>query len=92
MRGLTLQEAKLCWKLYRQRCFGAGHMLEDNVLRGFPTHEVGAAKSALAKLIRDGILVPKSTTHGRAVYIDAALRLEVHARIREHPDFAWLPK
>lgn len=85
-------EAKVCFKLYRNRCFGAGHMLVDNVVSGFPSHELDEAREAVERLIRDGILRPHPTKHGRAVNIQASLRLHVRERIREHPKFAWLPE
>lgn len=92
VRRLSRHEAAICFKLYRNRCFGKGHMLVDNVVRGFPSHEVGRVRDAIGDLVRDAILVRKPSRHGEAVFIDPSLRLEVYERIREHPDYAWLPK
>ncbi|MBI4392656.1 MAG: hypothetical protein HY556_02510 [Euryarchaeota archaeon] len=92
MRRLDAREAAICFKLYRHGRVGAGHILIDNLVKGFPSHELGEIRDSVEKLIRDGVLVPKSTAHGKAVYVNTRLRLDVYDRIREHKDFAWLPK
>lgn len=67
-------------------------MLVDNVLRGLPSQDAEAGKAALQSLLRDGILVEHPTKHGKSVFIDAGLRLDLYERIREHKKFSWLPK
>jgi hypothetical protein len=85
-------EARLCFKLYRAGCFGKGHKLVSTVLQGVPTHARGEAGDALERLARDGVLVKHPTKHGVSVYIGAKYRLDVWERLREHKEFAWLPK
>lgn len=92
VRDLSSAEARVCFKLHRNRCFGKGHMLVDNVVRGFPSHETNAVKKAVLALIRDGILVEHPTRHGTAIHIAAGQRLRLWAALRRTPDFAWLPK
>lgn len=91
VRRLVFAEAKICFILYRNRCFGKGHMLIDNVVGGFPTHEKGDAEDAVRQLLREGILRRKSSVHGPAVFIDASIREHIRERTREHAKFAWLP-
>jgi hypothetical protein len=92
VRELDEWEAALCFTLYRQRCFGKGHMLIDNLVDGFPRHARGDVKAAVARLRRDGIVGVKATRRGKAVFIPARERLHVYEKIRAHPKFAWLPK
>ncbi len=92
MRELSHNEAKVCYKLYRNGCFG-GHWLQiDTAASGFPSHELDTAKEAIDELIRDGILIEKPAKHGNGVFINPKLRQEVYERVRAHEDFAWLPK
>lgn len=92
LRALTPLEARLCAKLYRERCFGKGHKLVSTVLQGVPTHAQGEASEALDQLVRDGIVVKHPTKNGMSVFLNPKRRLEVWERLREHKDFAWLPK
>ncbi len=92
MRRLDKYEAKVCFKLYRQGCFGAGHKLIDTVTSGFPSHELDKVKDAIRALIKDGILVRHPTKHGEAVNIDSKKRLELYETLRAIPDYKWLPK
>lgn len=91
MRRLSLVEAKLCAKLWRQGKFGSGHMQIDTLVQGFPSHETGEARDAVDRLVRDRILVRKGKARA-AVHLNLALAEEIYGRVREHPQFAWLPK
>lgn len=92
VRKLDKHEAKVCFKLYRQACFGKGHKLIDTVTSGFPSHELNKVSAAIEQLVRDGILVAHPTKHGKAVAINVNLRLQVYDALRGMPDYAWLPK
>ena len=81
-------ESKLLYKLYRNRCFGKGHMLESNLLSGFPKHTTGEAKAALKALKRSGIVLTYPTKHGFSVYIEAGKRLDVFQALKR--DYPWL--
>lgn len=83
-------QARLLLKLYRHRCFGKGHMLEDHLLTGFPSHAVGDARDNLERLKRAGVLVAHKTKHGPSVFIAARLRLEVYDALRRA--YPWLPR
>lgn len=92
VRELTALEARLCAKLYRARCFGKGHKLISTILQSVPTHAQGEAGDALEELVRDGLVVKHPTKDGMSVFINPKYRLDVWERLREHKDFAWLPK
>ncbi|PSG97424.1 hypothetical protein BRD56_05760 [Thermoplasmatales archaeon SW_10_69_26] len=92
MRELTRAEAKVCFKLYREGCFGSHWLLKDTAASGFPSHELDAAKAAIDELVRDGILREKPTQHGEGVFINPKIKNELYERIREHDGFEWLPK
>lgn len=90
MRPLRELEERLLYALYRKGCFGKGHMLEDNLLRSFPTHRAGDARDDLEQLKREGIVVVHKTAHGPSVYIAVHRRFEVFDRLRER--YPWLPR
>ncbi len=77
-------------KLYRRRKFGASHILEDNLLSGFPPDELNILKEALRALKTDGILKAKKSKHGDAVSITPSLGKEVYEELRKW--YAWLPE
>lgn len=83
MRSLTDDEAGLLRKLYRSRKIGGSHLLEENLLRGFPRHRTGDFRQALQSLKRDGILFAKATAHGPAVSTPATLAREIHQELRK---------
>ena len=80
-------ERDILWKLWRNRCFGKGHMLINNVLRGFPRDRQKEFKNAIDSLIKKGILLKKPTKHGDAVYINAKLRIEIREILKKYHDF-----
>jgi hypothetical protein len=90
VRDLTRAEASLVLKLYRHKRFGAAHMLEDNLLRGFPPDQVGSLRGSLERLKADGIVKPKPTKHGPAAFLDPATTTEIYEQLRKH--YSWLPK
>jgi hypothetical protein len=91
VRRLSLTEAKICAKLWRQGKFGAGHIQIDTLVQGLPSHETGAARDAVDQMIREGILVKKGKARA-AVHLNVNFAGPIYDRIREHPQFAWLPK
>lgn len=90
MRELTRDEASLILKLYRRKRFGAAHILEDNLLHGFPPEKVGGLHETLEALKMEGIVKPKPTKHGPAVFLDSAMSPELDEQLRKH--YSWLPK
>lgn len=90
MRELRRDEASLILKLYRRKRFGAAHILEDNLLHGFPPEKVGDLRETLEALKIEGIVKPKPTKHGPAAFLDPAMSLELYEQLRKH--YSWLPK
>ena len=90
VRALDPEEAALLLKLYRGRKFGASHLLQGNLLGGFPPDRLDVLKSALASLKRDGIVGTKKTKHGPAVFLPPSLGKEVYEELRRR--YPWLPK
>src|SRR3989442_15797763 len=90
VRELARDEASLLLKLYRRKRFGAAHILEDNLLHGFPPEKVGDLRDALEALKREGIVKSKPTKHGPAVFLDASMSRAIYEQLRKH--YSWLPK
>ena len=63
MGNFTDNELGILYKLWRNRCFGKGHMLIDNLIDGFPTNIQDKISDSLKELIRKGFLVRKSSKH-----------------------------
>ncbi len=87
MRALTPAEAALLFKLYRRRKFGANHILEDNLLAGYPPGNVADLREALEGLKREGVLVRKPTRHGPAVSIPPSLGRPIYEELRRRYPF-----
>jgi len=90
LRDISTEEASILYKLYRHRVFGKHHMLEDNLLRGFPPDQIATLKGALEKLKRESTVLRKSTKHGPAVYLPPKLGREIYEQLRKH--YPFLPK
>ncbi len=52
-------------KMYYDGYVGARHTSVDNLQKGFPKHERGNANDAAQKLIRQNLIIPKSTSYGK---------------------------
>ena len=57
MVKFTDDELGILYKLWRNRCFGKGHMLIDNLVDGFPTRNQDKIAGSVKELIRKGFLV-----------------------------------
>jgi len=68
--SFTDAQLDLLFKLWRNRCFGKGHMLINNLVGGFPSHIKGQMQGELDDLIKKNIVIKKPTQHGSAVYIN----------------------
>lgn len=77
----------ILYKLWRNRCFGKGHMLIDNVLKGFPKDRRKEFKDAVDDLIKAGVLRIKKTKYGDAVYIDPKQRIKIKDLLEKYYDF-----
>jgi hypothetical protein len=84
MTNFTREEINLIHKLWIHTCFGKGHMLIDNLVKGYPSHLKGQMKEDVDNLVRKNILVKKPTRHGYAVYINVEHRLMIEQVLKKH--------
>ena len=82
MGKFTDNELNILYKLWRNRCFGNGHMLIDNLTDGFPTNIQDKITESLKELIRKGFLVRKSSKHGQAVFINLNMKKQIEAELK----------
>jgi len=82
MGKFTDNELNILYKLWRNRCFGKGHMLIDNLTDGFPTNIQDKITESLKELIRKGFLVRKSSKHGQAVFINLNMKKQIEAELK----------
>jgi hypothetical protein len=87
MGKFTDNELAILYKLWRNRCFGQGHMLTDNLTDGFPTNVQDKIAESLRELIRKGFLVRKSTRHGQAVFINLNMRKQIETELKNKYSF-----
>jgi len=87
MINFTNDELGILYKLWRNRCFGKGHMLIDNVIDGFPTENQNNISRSVKELIRKGFLVRKSSKHGQAVYINLNMGKQIEIELKKKYPF-----
>ena len=80
-------QVDLLFKLWRNRCFGKGHMLIDNLIGGFPSHIKGTMQTELNDLIKNNYIIKKPTKHGHAVYINYEYKDKIAASIKKKYPF-----
>ena len=57
-------------KLYRRRVIGGKHTAVEHLTKGLPRHAAGAAKEIIKELIKQGFIIPKSTSYGLQVSLN----------------------
>lgn len=82
MGKFTDNELSILYKLWRNRCFGKGHILIDNLINGFPTNIQDKISGSVTDLIRKGFLVRKSSKHGQAVFINLYMRKQIEVELK----------
>ena len=87
MPRFTNEELGILYKLWRNRCFGKGHMLIDNLIDGFPTNTQDDITKSVKDLIRKGFLVRKASKHGQAVYINLNMRKQIENELKKKYPF-----
>jgi len=87
MAKFTNDELGILYKLWRNRCFGKGHMLIDNLIDGFPTRDQDNIAGSAKELIRKGFLVRKPSKHGQAVYINLNMRKQIESELKKKYSF-----
>ena len=87
MSKFTDNELSIIYKLWRNRCFGKGHMLTDNLTDGFPTNIQDKIAESVKELIRKGFLVRKSSKHGQAVFINLNMKKQIEVELKKKYPF-----
>jgi len=87
MSRFTDYELSIFYKLWRNRCFGKGHMLIDNLTDGFPTNIQDKILESVKELIRRGHLVRKSSKHGLAVFINLNMKKQIEEELKKKYPF-----
>ena len=73
----TAIEKAVLAKMYRHGYIGEKHTSEDNIPKGLPKHMHGDVKKALRNLIRQGYVIPKTTSYGLQVAINPRRLAEI---------------
>ncbi len=60
--------ARLLYKLWRNKCFRKGHMLEEHLISAVPKSERGAARDVLKEAIKLELIVTYGPTNQGAAY------------------------
>lgn len=81
MLGKT--EKKILIKMLDYNFIGEKHTSVDNIPKGFAKHERGDVKKALKKLIREGYVLPKTTSYGMEVSLNPYIIAEIRRIISE---------
>ena len=80
-------QKQILYKLWRHRCFGRGQIYVDNLLQGFPSHEIDKIKNELDKLIKENVIIVIKKKHGKKVYINLEFRKEILKALKEEYPF-----
>ncbi|MCW4017127.1 MAG: hypothetical protein NWF00_00350 [Candidatus Bathyarchaeota archaeon] len=79
---LSTTEKAVLEKMLRHGYIGGKHTSEDNIPKGLPKHMHGEVKKALRKLVKAGLVVPKTTSYGLEVSLDPHKIKEIHELLR----------
>ena len=70
-------------KLFRRRVIGGKHTAIEHLTKGLPKHVVGEAKNAVDDLIKEGLILSKSTSYGLQVSLNPEKIDEISRIIEE---------
>ncbi|MBU1941286.1 MAG: hypothetical protein KKC68_05880 [Candidatus Thermoplasmatota archaeon] len=85
--SFTDTQVDILFKLWRNRCFGKGHMLIDNLLGGFPSHIKDHIQEELNDLIKKNFVIKKPSKHGKAVFINYEYKDKIADSIKKKYSF-----
>ena len=75
-------QISIFYKLWRNRCFGKGHMLIDTVANGFPTDVQQKVKHEIDTLVKRKYLVKKPSKNGYYVHINLKQKQKIENAIK----------
>jgi len=77
--------AELLYKLFNNRCYRKGHMLEERVVSGIAVHFRGQAKKILKRALKDQWIVTYGKTkYGVAYQLNLGYLQEIKKFIKKH--------
>ncbi len=76
-RVLTPIEKFILEKMFRHGYIGGKHTSEDNIPKGLPKDAHGDVRKALKNLIRQGYVIPKTTSYGLQVSLNSTRIAEI---------------
>lgn len=75
-------KAFIMFKLAKNKYWGGKHTAIDNLRKGLPSHI--NVDGQIKDLIKDGFLMPKTTSYGKHVSLNPKLMKEIFAFIEKH--------
>lgn len=70
-------KATILYHLRRKKMIGGAHTHFDTVIRGFPSHLGKDVKQSARDLIREGLIVTKSTSYGLQISLNKERMKEI---------------
>jgi len=64
-------------KMYFDKIIGGKHTAIENLKKGFPSHVKGDVDDEVKELIRDGYILPKTTSYGLQVSLNPKMIPEI---------------
>lgn len=77
--------AHIIWKLHIKRMYGGKHTAIESVAKGVPKHLSGSYVGVAKQLIREGLVLPKTTGYGLHISLNPRKTEEI---LRITNDFA----
>jgi len=74
---ITPIEKFILEKMFRHGYVGGKHTSEDNIPKGLPKNAHGNVRKALNNLIRQGYVIPKTTSYGLQVSLNSKRIAEI---------------
>lgn len=84
MSNVSVDEAKILYKLMRLGKWEHAHTSVDNLIKGFPKHKRGDIRKLIPKLIKRGFLHVKPTAYGIEVSLNIEKKKEIEELIARH--------
>jgi hypothetical protein len=83
MKDKMILKAAILKKLRRHGIWGEKHTAFDELLKGLPKHLRSEAKEVAEEMLKEGLLLPKSTSCGLHVSLNTKKKAEIDQIINE---------
>lgn len=71
-------------KMYFDKVIGGRHTAVENLRKGFPSHVRGDVDREVKALIREGLILPKTTSYGLQVSLNPRMIPEIERILEEN--------